>query len=57
MRDVTIEWTTADGESQSERWPSVERFRAWAQAQGLRCTWRAYVDDDGELALIDSGRL
>jgi hypothetical protein len=56
--DVLISWTSADGEERDERWASVERFRAWAAAEGLRGTWRAYREaDDGEWELTDEGRL
>lgn len=64
MPDVMISWRTADGEERDERWPSVERFRLWALAQGLRCTWTAYCqppggddDDDDEWVVVDFGQL
>ena len=54
--DVLLSLVTADGEERDERWPSVERFRAWAQAEGLRCTWRAYAQgEDGEWEPTDEG--
>lgn len=54
---VRIGYLTIDGEEHEEVWPSVERFRAWAVAEGIRCTWRAYAaDPDGEWELIDEGR-
>lgn len=53
-----IVWTSAGGEEREERWPSIERFRAWALAEGIRCAWRAFVeDDDGEWVLLDRGEL
>lgn len=58
MPDVRIAWITADGEEREECWPSIERFRAWALGEGMRCTWRAYRDDgDGEWELADQGRI
>ena len=56
--DILIVWTTADGEEREEHWPSVERFRAWVQAERLRCTYRAFTAAaDGEWDLIDEGRI
>ncbi len=56
--DLLITYLSADGEERSERWPSIERFRAWALGQRLRCSWSAYAaDDDGEWLLIDRGSL
>ncbi len=53
-----VSWTTADGEEREEQWPSVERFRAWAQAEGVTCAWRAYAEaEDGEWELTDEGRI
>lgn len=53
---VRISYLTAAGEEHEEVWPSVERFRSWAQAEGLNCSWRAYVADaDGEWELVDEG--
>lgn len=72
MAEVLISWRTADGAEHDERWPSVERFRLWALAQGLRCTWTAYcqpqstvdgtsdddqAEDDEEWVVIDLGAL
>ncbi len=60
MADIRIAWISADGEECEEVWPSIERFRAWAQGEGLHCTWRAYeadADADGEWLLIDEGRV
>lgn len=69
MAEVLISWRTAAGEEHDERWPSVERFRLWALAQGLRCTWTAYCqppsavddrahdEDDDEWVIIDLGTL
>lgn len=58
MADLLIEYRLPDGEERSERWPSVERFRAWAQAEGLRLAWTAYTEDeDGEWALVERGRI
>ena len=54
--DILIAWTTADGEEREEHWPSIERFRAWALAERLRCTYRAFkAADDGEWELVDEG--
>lgn len=54
--DVRISYLTADGAEHEESWPSVERFRAWILAEGIRCTWRAYAADaDGEWELVDEG--
>jgi hypothetical protein len=58
MPDVRISWISRDGEEREETWPSVERFRVWALGEGLRCTWRAYSEDeDGEWMVIDEGRV
>ena len=63
MPDVLISWRTADGEEREERWPSVERFRLWARAQGLHCSWTAYCqppetdDEEEEWVVIDLGTL
>ncbi len=66
MAEVLISWRTADGEEHDERWTSVERFRTWALAHGLRCSWTAYCqpaaaddtdDDDDEWVIIDLGSL
>ena len=58
MPHIRIAWISADGQECEEAWPSVERFRAWAQAEGLRCTWTAYrPDDEGELVVEDKGRI
>ncbi len=54
---VIIHVETQDGEERDERWASVEKFRAWAAAEGFRGTWTAYEDDpEGEGAVIASGR-
>lgn len=56
--DVLITWTTADGEEREERWPSVERFRSWAAAQGGAIGYTAYrEDEDGDWVVVDKGRL
>lgn len=58
MADLLVEYRLASGEERSERWPSVERFRAWAQAEGLHLAWTAYrEDEDGEWAVEARGRL
>lgn len=58
MPHIRIAWISADGEECEEAWPSVERFRAWALAEGLHCDWRAYEEDEeGEWVLIDEGRV
>ena len=58
MADIRIAWISSDGEEREETWPSLERFRAWMQAEGLHGTWRAYVEDEeGEWVLSDAGRL
>jgi len=57
MADIRIAWITVDGEECEEVWPTVERFRAWALAESLHCTWRAYAPDDGEWVCIDEGKL
>ncbi|MEK7414398.1 MAG: hypothetical protein AAB263_13880 [Planctomycetota bacterium] len=55
---VMIAWTTSDGEEREERWPSIERFRAWALAERLRCSYRAFTAaDDGEWELVDEGEI
>ncbi len=54
---VIIRLESVDGEEREERWPSVERFRAWAAAEGVHGRWTAYEDDpDGEGAVLASGR-
>jgi hypothetical protein len=51
---VTIR--TRDGEERDEHWPSLERFRVWAAAQGEPLAWTAYAeDDDGEWEVIARG--
>lgn len=58
MSQVQVRWVLADGEEREELWPSVERFRAWAKAEGLRATFTAYAsDDDGEWAVVATGRV
>jgi hypothetical protein len=58
MPAVNITFTSADGEEREESWPSVERFRAWAQVQGTAYSYTAYAeDDDGEWVLIDRGQI
>ena len=57
MAEVLIRWILADGEEREERWPSVERFRTWAKAEGLRVTFTAYEEDDGEWVIADQGRV
>lgn len=58
MEHVRIAWLSDDGEEREEAWPSVERFRTWAQAEGVHGEWRAYAEDDeGEWVLIDHGRV
>ncbi len=63
MPEVLIAWRSADGADHEERWPSVERFRLWAKAQGLRCTWTAYclppdpAADDEEWLVVDLGQI
>lgn len=64
MPEVRITWRSADGEEREELWPSVERFRLWARAQGLRCAWTAYCqppdatgDDDDEWLVLDLGHI
>ena len=55
---VMIAFTSADGEEREEEWPSVERFRLWAIAERLACTFTAYEsDDDGEWVVVDKGRV
>ena len=55
---VLITWLTADGEEREERWPSVERFRAWALAERLACSFTASVEDeDGDYLLVERGRI
>ncbi len=54
---VIIRLETVDGEEREERWPSVERFCAWAAAEGHHGRWTAYEDDpDGEGAVLAMGR-
>jgi hypothetical protein len=58
VSEVLITWATADGEEREERWPTVERFRSWAQAQGHAVRYTAYAEDeDGDWAVVDKGRL
>ncbi len=58
MADIRIAWVSHDGEEREETWPSIERFRAWALAEGVHGSWRAYEsDDDGEWLLSDAGRV
>lgn len=57
MADIRIAWISADGEEREETWPSLERFRTWAQAEGLHCSWRAYEEDDGEWLLVEEGKV
>lgn len=58
MADLLIDYRLATGEERSERWPSIERFRAWAQAESLTLAWTAYQEDDeGEWAVVDRGRI
>jgi hypothetical protein len=55
---VRITVTSADGEERDEDWASVERFLAWARAEGLRGAWSAYEPDgDGEWLLVARGRI
>ncbi|GDY12728.1 hypothetical protein LBMAG53_16060 [Planctomycetota bacterium] len=55
---VLITWLTADGEEHEERWPSVERFRAWALAERLDGSFTASVEDeDGDYQFIERGRI
>ncbi len=56
--EVMIAWRTGDGEERDERWPSLDRFLAWARADAVRCTWTCYEpDEDGEWVLIARGRI
>lgn len=57
MAAVLIRWILADGEEREERWPSVERFRTWATAEGLRATFTVYAEDDGDWVIVDQGRV
>lgn len=58
MATIAITWTTKDGEEREEKWPSVEHFRAWAQAQGYGIRYTAYQeDDDGDWVVIDKGQI
>lgn len=51
-------WISPDGEEREERWPSPDRFRAWAAANGVRATYTAYrEDEDGDWVVVDKGRL
>jgi hypothetical protein len=55
---VMIAYTSADGEEREEQWPSIERFRNWAIAERLACSFTAYeADEDGEWVVIDKGRV
>jgi hypothetical protein len=55
---VRITVTSTDGEERDEDWASVERFLAWARAEGLRGAWSAYEPDgDGEWLLVARGRI
>lgn len=58
MSQVQVRWILGDGEEREEHWPSVERFRAWAQAEGLHASFTAYAEDeDGEWAVVAAGRV
>ncbi len=52
-----IAFTSADGEEREEEWPSIERFRLWAIAERLACSFTAYEDDDGEWVVVEKGRI
>jgi hypothetical protein len=55
---VRIAITTGDGEERDEDWPSVERFRSWAAAEGLTLDFVAYEEDaDGEWVVVAKGRV
>ena len=55
---VLVIWTSADGEEHEEHWANVDTFLSWAHAEGLRCAWRAYEEDeDGDWLVIGSGRV
>ena len=54
---MRIAWISADGEEREETWSSLERFRTWALAEGLHCSWRAYEKDDDEWLLVAEGRV
>ena len=57
---IRIAFTSADGEEREEEWPSIERFRSWAIAEGLSGSWTAYdqeEDGDGEWVVVDKGQL
>lgn len=55
---LRIVWTGDDGGEHEEEWPSLERFRTWALAERIRCSWSAYeLAPDGEWELVAEGRL
>lgn len=55
---VMISWLSADGEEHDEVWATVDAFRCWAEGEGLRCAYRAYVEDeDGDWVEVERGRV
>lgn len=55
--EVLVRWLSRDGEEREERWASLERFRAWAAAEGGAGEFTAYAeDDDGEWVVVAKGR-
>ena len=55
---VVVVWRSADGEEHEERWSTVEAFRLWAMAEGIRASFTAYeADEDGDLVIIAKGEV
>lgn len=55
---VRVAFTSSDGEEHEEEWPSIERFRLWAVAEGLELAFTAYeADEDGEWVVVAKGRV
>ena len=52
MPELMITLLSADGEERSERWPTVDAFRVWAQGAGWVGSYRVYeLDEDGDWLL------
>ena len=53
---IMVHWLTVDGEEHDESWPTVDAFVNWAEAEGLRCQWTAYEEDeDGDFVVSAKG--
>ena len=54
--DITISYTTPDGEERDERWASIDAFRSWAIGDKVRANYTAYEEDeDGDLIVVGKG--